>query len=269
MKTQALFELRNHAETNLWPFPNRVQHIDSSEFDFNTEVAIFHTNLQIVFRELSDNIIEHSKEDAQKYASHVIEILHGAREQVNQFFRSDTPGNNEYNKKVLQIEAEGVKEEPELGLTPADSISDDKLEFPTEAVALYLNKICLWAIILLQKDLPDENETADRSLSGPGMTVSGKGRLLLLKHTGLYKYFLEKYQGKTQKKIAETIGALIGSGTANVIKSLSLIEQPLKPDKNNPYSQEALIFAISQIEKMGEDASELREIYFKKFGSEK
>lgn len=158
MKTQALFELRNHAETNLWPFPDRMRHVDSSEFDFNTEVEIFHTNLQIVFRELTDNIIEYSKEDARKYAGHVIEILHGAREQVNQFFRSDTPGNNDYNKKVLQIEAEGVKEEPELGLTPADSIYEDKLEYPAEAVALYVNKICLWGISLFQLYTANENE---------------------------------------------------------------------------------------------------------------
>lgn len=265
MKTDALIEMRNHAEANLWPFPDRMQHLDTSEFDFNTEVSMFETNLAIVFRELKDNIIECPKEDAQKYAGHAIEILQEAREQVNQFFTSDI----DYNKKLQQIEAEGVSEEPDLGLTPADSISADKLEFPVDAIALYLNKICIWGLNILQTRFSDGTQKLDEGIFVPGMAASSKGRLLLLKHTGLYKYFLEKYQGKTQKKLAETIGALIGSGTANVIKSLSLIDQPLKSDKNSPYSEDAILFSIAQLEKMGEDVSELREIYFKKFKNEK
>jgi hypothetical protein len=268
MKTQALHELRNHAETNLWPFPDRIRHLDASEFDFNTEVDIFHTNLLIVFRELNDNIIEHSKDDARKYAGHVIDILQKARDQVNQFFKADSPVNNDYNKKLQQIEAKGVTEDPESGLTPADSISETKLEFPPEALALYLNKICLWALNILQSRFLDRGESPDMG-AGPVMSASSKGRLLLLKYTGLYKHFLERYHGKTQKKLAETIGAIIGSGTATVIKSLSLIDQPFHPDKNNPYSQDAISFAISHMEKLNEDVGELLKIYTKKFESEK
>lgn len=268
MKTQALIELRNHVETNLWPFPDRMGHLDASKIDFNTEVEIFHTKLIIVFRELNDNIIEYSKDDAQKYAGHVVEILQKTREQINQFFRDETPANNDYNKKLQQIEAEGVSETPGSGLTPADSISETKLEFPAEAVALYVNRICLWAHNVLQSRFLDKGESPDMG-AGPAMSASSKGRLLLLKYTGLYKHLLETYQGKTQKKLAETIGAIIGCGTANVIKSLSLIDQPFNPDKNNPYSQDAISFAIAHMEKLDEDVSELRKIYIRKFENEK
>lgn len=268
MKTQALYELRNHAETNLWPFPDRMRHLDASTFDFNTEIDIFHTNLLIVFRELNNNIIDHSNDDANKYAGHIIDILQKVRDQVNQFFKADSPANNDYNKKLQQIEAEGVTEDPESGLTPSDSISETKLEFPVEALALYLNRICLWALNILQTRFLDRGESPDMG-AGPVMSASSKGRLLLLKYTGVYKHLLERYQGKPQKKLAETIGAITGSGTATVIKSLSLIDQPFNTDKNNPYSRDAISFAISHMEKLNEDASELRNIYTIKFENEK
>lgn len=156
METQALLKLRNHAEGKLWPFPDRMQHLQGTETDFYTESFIFYTNIELAFRELQDNIAAIcTKDEAIRYADNAIEYLQNASYQVNQFF---VKADSDYNNKLQQIEAEGVSESPASGLTPVDSISEYKLEYPAEAVALYVNKICLWGISLFQQYSASENE---------------------------------------------------------------------------------------------------------------
>ncbi len=154
-KFGALYQLENHAYGYLWPNPHAARHLDASNYDFNTEIEIFDSNLRIVFRELDDNYIEclGNYMHLENYIVEAIRILRNIKKHVNQFFIAGALANNDYNFKLQQIEAEGVTEDPESGLTPADSISETKLEFPVEALALYLNKICLWAEQVLKKKL--------------------------------------------------------------------------------------------------------------------
>lgn len=154
VKWQALDELQNHAYGYLWPNPSAARHIDCSIYDFNTEIENFDIKLRILFRELEDNILECLGDDGIKnYITEAVRILRNIRKHVNQFFIAGVLASNDYNKKLQQIEAEGVTEDPESGLTPADSISETKLEFPVEALALYLNKICLWAEYVIKNKL--------------------------------------------------------------------------------------------------------------------
>lgn len=154
METKALFALEDHAAEKLYPFQDKLRHLAGTDTDFHTEVELFSTNILIAFRELKRNIVDCPEEDIRKYIRRVSEILKGTREQVNQYFGAD----NEYNKRLQQIEAEGVTEDPESGLTPADSKSETNLEYPAEPVALYLNKVCLWWIVQFQQHLINADE---------------------------------------------------------------------------------------------------------------
>lgn len=154
MKWKALDELMNHAYGYLWPNPLACRHLNASTYDFNTEIEKFDFKLRILFRELEDNVLQCLGDDNIKnYISEAIRILRNIRKHVNQFFIAGVLASNEYNLKLQQIEAEGVSEEPESGLTPSDSISETKLEFPVEALALYLNKLCLWAEHVIENRL--------------------------------------------------------------------------------------------------------------------
>lgn len=238
MKTKQLFELRDHANANLWPFPDRIPHL-KGDSDFNTEVGIFNTNLIIVFQELEDNIIECSKEDAQKYAGHVVEILQRARGQVNQFFRKDTPENNEYNKDLQQVEAEGVSEEPGSGLTPADSISKDKLEFPVHALALYLNKICLWGeYVVSARFVKDINDQGAEDL-----TPSKAEQVMLIHYTKLYSHLYKEYNSN-HTTVSKIIAAIIGGEPGTINRIRNFIADPANTHRNNPFKDAELIKSL-------------------------
>jgi hypothetical protein len=252
MRTEAYFELQSHAYSKLWPFNTGI--------DFWTETAIFQGNILLVIQEAQKNRFDQSGEGMNRYAKLAAELISDIRSHINRFFES----NADYGDRVKQIESQETFEDPESELTLSDSLSETELKYPPERVGLYLNKICLWAFNIFQSEFLDGGESPAEN-AGPSMSASSKARLLLLKYTGLYKHFSERYDGKTQKALAETIGAVIGSGTANVVKSLSLIDQPFNPDKNNPYSKDAILFTISHLEKLDEDVSELRKIYSRKF----
>lgn len=154
MKTQALVDLENHAYSYLWPNPLSARHLDASTYDFNTEIEVFHTKLLVVFEEFELNKLQcFDGLRLNNYTQETLRVLRNIREHVNQFFRAGALANNDYNKKLQQIETDGVSEDPESGLTPTDSISETKLEFPVEALALYLNKICIWAEGVFAKKL--------------------------------------------------------------------------------------------------------------------
>lgn len=152
MIAEALKALNNHIEEKLWPFPDKMPWLEGKNIDFWSEVCILETNIQIALRELRDNETSlHTQEEIKRYADRAIEILQSARSQVNQYFRDSNPAYVNYNATLQQIEAEGVTEEPNSGFEITDSISEDKLQFPAEKVALYLNKLCLWAIHIFQQ----------------------------------------------------------------------------------------------------------------------
>jgi hypothetical protein len=231
MKTLALAELKKHAKTKLWPFPDRMQHLNASEVDFNTEIEVFYNNLIFVFSELEDNLTENPDYDPRNYAAQVIDFLQKARDQVNQFFRTDTPANNDYNKKLQQIEAEGVSETPGSNLTPADSVSATKLEFPAEALALYLNKICLWAeqILASQTMKPSQPEHLDLQEVN---TIDKK--LLLLKYTGAYELF-NSICGGNITRTAALIAAITGEKISSIRIKITYLQTQHAGKESSPY----------------------------------
>lgn len=231
MKTQALFELRDHAEGKLWPFPDRMQHLQGTDTDFNTESFTLYFNIDLAFRELQDNIAAIcTKDEASRYASNVIEYLRKARYQVNQYFTGDS----EYNKKLQQIETEGVSESPGSGLTPADSISGDKLEYPAEAVALYVNKICLWGEHLFTTEFIKPATEPERLELKEVNTINEK--LLLLKYTGAYELLKSICAGNVQRTAA-LIAALTGEQASSTRTKITYLDIAHAGKESSPYNK--------------------------------
>lgn len=143
MKTDSLREMKLHARAYLYPFPQTNPDATES-MDFATAVIMFESHLASAWLEMEDNSDSFSKEVAGQYAENVIKYISEAREQVNRFFKDDTPEDREYNDRLQQMEAEGITEDPHSGLTPADSTSSDKLEYPPIKLAQYLNQVCIF-----------------------------------------------------------------------------------------------------------------------------
>lgn len=256
MKTQALFELRDHAEGKLWPFPDRMQHLHGTDTDFNTESFTLYFNIELAFRELQDNITAIcTKDEAISYANNVIGSLRKARYQVNQFFTGD----NEYNKKLQQIETEGLSESPGSGLTPADSIFEDKLEYPAEAVALYVNKICLWGEYLFTTEfITDINDKGIEDL--PPTKVE---QVMLIHYTKLYSYLYKEYNSN-HTTVSKIIAAIIGGEPSSINRIRNFISNPAKDHRNNPFKNSEIIKSIRQkLTVLGIDTAEFEKDFLR------
>lgn len=235
MKNKALVELRNHAEGKLWPFPDRMRHLQGTDTDFYTESFIFYTNIELAFRELQDNIAAICTEDeARRYAKNILDILRYAKDQVNQYFVRDTPAANDYNNRLQQIEAAGVSESPESGLTPADSISEDKLEYPAEAVALYVNKICLWGEYLFTTEFIEPATEPERLELKEVNTINEK--LLLLKYTGAYELLKSVCAGNVQRTAA-LVAALTGEQASSTRTKITYLDIAHAGKESSPYNK--------------------------------
>lgn len=257
MKNKALTELRDHAEKKLWPFPDRMRWLDGANVDFHTEAFIFYMNAELAFRELQDNIAAVcTKDEESKYAVTAIRYLQNARSQVNQFFEKDRPEYNEYNKVLQQIEAEGVSETPGSGLTPEVSISKDKLEYPVEAVALYVNKISLWAEQLFSGAVAAPAEPEQIELQDV-QTINEK--LLLLKYTGVFE-FIETSCGN-KKKTAAVIAAIIGEKTDSIRVISTHLDTPHKKNRLSPYTAKAVANVLMILRNLEFNTDELEKIY--------
>jgi hypothetical protein len=213
-----------------------MRHLDDSDIDFNTAIAMFYSKLLSVFNEMRYNINNDQHFNAPWYAGNVIKILQDTRDQVNQFFRDDTPANNDYNKKLQQIEAEGVSETPGSDLTVADSLSETKLEFPVEALALYLNKICLWAEQAFASKAVTPGEPED-------LTPTKSEQVMLIHYTGLYSH-LHKQYNYNHSTAAKIIAAIIGGEPGSVNRIRNFISNPANTSRNNPFRKPEIIQSL-------------------------
>lgn len=255
MKSEALTELLDHIEDKLWPFPDRTHHLQGTDTDFNVESFTFYLNVELAFRELQRNRAAIcTKDEINTYASLAIEYLRKARRQVNQYFDDD----NEYNKKLQQIEAEGVSESPALGLTPADSISENKLEYPAEPLALYVNKICLWGEQLFNGVVaaPAEPERLEiRDIE----TINEK--LLLLKYTGVYE-LLKSICGGNVVRASVLIAAIIGEQANSTRTKITYLDIAHAGKESSPYYKiHSLENVLASLRKLRIDTKKADEDY--------
>lgn len=252
MIKDVLTEMKKHMRYYLHPLPQTYPD-RAKEMDFNTAVHLFESHLSAAWFEMEENGEDFSKEVEERYAQKVIKYISEGREQVNQFFRHDTPEEREYNYNLQQMEAEGVAEDPMPPAYNPEGYSPIEL-------ALYLNKVCLWWQRQFNAHVPC-HEGAEIK---PVELESINAKLLVLKQTKIYDFILEAVCKNDKTRAAKLIAVITGEKIGSVRVAAAYLATSHIPAKGSPYTNPAMQNALACLAELSIDRKDLEEIYSKK-----